>query len=129
MPRKKTKTLKKPSRLVDSGIGNFTGAERPSWISVPKRKLIPDPAADTRVQARDVVVKVPTCRIEFPRARLDAILMVAGKAVYEAFLREAGFAKDARCPSWDKLKTFQQRRWQTVAQNALDAAGMKEILP
>jgi hypothetical protein len=44
-----------------------------------------------------------------------------GKVVYDSFLHEAGFDKDARTVDFDKLASFQQQRWRTIADNVITA--------
>jgi hypothetical protein len=44
-----------------------------------------------------------------------------GKVVYDSFLHEAGFDKDARTVDFDKLASYHQERWRTIATNVIKA--------
>ena len=43
------------------------------------------------------------------------------RVAYNSFVREAGFAKDARIMEFDKLASFQRERWRTVAADIITA--------
>ena len=49
------------------------------------------------------------------------VSLSVARVAYNSFVREAGFAKDARIVEFDKLATFQQERWRTVAADIIKA--------
>jgi hypothetical protein len=43
------------------------------------------------------------------------MLAAGGRVAFESFVREAGYAKDARIPDYEKLKEHQKARWEKIA--------------
>lgn len=50
------------------------------------------------------------------------VLARCARVAYERFLKEAGYEHDARCPKWEGLKTFHQRRWASIARAVIIAS-------
>ena len=44
-----------------------------------------------------------------------------GKVAYDSFIREAGYAKDARVMEYPKLATYMHARWRKIAHDIIDA--------
>ena len=44
-----------------------------------------------------------------------------GKVAYDSWVREAGYAKDARIMEFTKLPSFMQARWRTIATDIIKA--------
>lgn len=44
-------------------------------------------------------------------------LLAGGRVAYDSFVRECGYAKDARIKPYDKLKAFQHTRWERIAKD------------
>lgn len=51
------------------------------------------------------------------------MLIAGGETAYNSFVREAGYAKDARVPEYAKLKAFQHARWEKIAADVYAAMG------
>jgi hypothetical protein len=114
MPRKsktrKQPALRKPPRLVDS----------------------PEQARDRLVlNARDALSAEAHASlygkgfVNSPRAKLGELtvkqLMAGGRAAYDAWVLEAGYAKDARIKPYDKLKAYSHPRWERIARDVYNA--------
>jgi hypothetical protein len=48
------------------------------------------------------------------------------RVAYNSFVREAGFAKDARIVEFEKLKSFHRERWRTIAADIIEAYTLAE---
>lgn len=48
-------------------------------------------------------------------------LIAGGRAAYDAWVREAGYAKDARIKPYDKLKVYSHPRWERIARDVYNA--------
>jgi hypothetical protein len=71
----------------------------------------------------------PRLGLDFDRRLLSSVLRACARVAYESFVREAGYAKDARIPAFDSLKEHQKMRWENIAQKVLTAAGLEEVTP
>lgn len=54
-------------------------------------------------------------------AMTPQMLAVGGKAAYESWVREAGYAKDARIMEYEKLKVHMHTRWERIAADVFKA--------
>jgi hypothetical protein len=44
-----------------------------------------------------------------------------GRVCYDSWIREAGYASDARVPPYDKLKEMHKQRWRKVTNDVIKA--------
>lgn len=51
------------------------------------------------------------------------VLILSGKTAYESWVREAGFAKDARIMEYEKLPVHMHTRWEQIAADVFKAMG------
>lgn len=56
---------------------------------------------------------------QFPRPNITA----AARVCYDAWVREAGYAHDARIKQYSELKEHSRIRWRRIAEEVLTAAG------
>ncbi len=84
-----------------------------------------------KIVSPGVKAAVPRSRLklDFDKRLLASVLRACARAAYESFVREAGYAKDARIPAFDNLKEHQKMRWENIAQRVLTVAGLKEVAP
>ena len=108
MPRRKTRKqppLKKPPRLVDTPTGAGEAAlYGQRFVNVP---------GDATLRAVRATVK--------PVELTGKQLIVAGRTAYNSWVREAGYAKDARIKKYDKLPVHMHIRWERIAKDVYNA--------
>ena len=62
-----------------------------------------------------------TAKITPPKGPSPRMLTAGGKMAYDSWVREAGYAKDARIMPYEKLKTYQHARWEKLAADVFKA--------
>lgn len=98
------------AQVAREGVGNFTGAERSSYVALPK--------------VRAKIVEAPVVKLGL---FASAVLAAGARAAYNSFVREAGYAKHASIPDYDQLKEFQKARWERIARDVLDETHHVEV--
>ena len=101
----------------------------------PKRKKRPNAAEQQKLddkttitQAEAHVAAVYDAAGVIPSSTLPLrptlkMVIAGGRAAYTSFLRESGYAHDARVPDYDKLKVMHHARWEKIAADVYRTMG------
>jgi hypothetical protein len=112
-PRARKRLNAKQQRAKDDAL-LLVQAE--SAVQAVRESVGPEAEAAAALYGRDFVNVPP----KSPKPTVK-MLIAGGKTVYESFVREAGYAKDARILPYEKLKVLHHKRWEKVAADVFKA--------
>jgi hypothetical protein len=72
-------------------------------------------------------VSLLTAKIVPPKEPTPGMLAAGGKVSYDSWVREAGYAKDARIKEYDKQPVHIKARWEKLAADVFKAMMAKVI--